>query len=243
LKSQSIVGATDISAQQGQLEIYLRSIGKALYTAAGGPGFTADDAASWFAYWNGMRSSGACASAQLQASVTGSGPAQSLLVQKKVASSMIFSNQFSGYQKLSTDIYALTLPPFGTQTGLYYKPSMLMSVSAKCKNPDDAVKFAGFLVFNTPGAKALGLDRGIPGSAATLKGLASGLSSYDKTTVNFANLVTRLKAAGTKTTLDPKGASKIQTILTKVAQQVSFGQVSATAGGKSFYDQMAAALA
>jgi multiple sugar transport system substrate-binding protein len=240
LSSKGIYGSADMSGAMDMLEIWIRQLGKEVYTTDGDVGFTADDLAGWFSYWNTLRASGACASAQLQATVTGSGPAASLLAQGKAVFTNAHSNQYSAFQVLTKDTLALQAPPTGPQLGLYLKPSMLMSISPKSKYAQDAANFINFLITNPAGANAIGLDRGIPGSARARAALEPNLKPSDKAVLAYAAQVS--SQARPKKVLDPSGAAKIQTALTTLAQSVAFGTVSASAGATTFIQTMKKAL-
>lgn len=85
LALNKIFGTADSSGDIAVFEIWIRQHGKELFTADGKLGYTAQDVADWFNYWSGLRKSGACASAEVQASVSStSGPTTSLIIQKKV---------------------------------------------------------------------------------------------------------------------------------------------------------------
>jgi multiple sugar transport system substrate-binding protein len=237
LASQKIYGTGDYSGAIDVFEIWVRQQGRELYTSDGKVAFTPQDAISWFTYWNELRSSGACAPAELQASVTSSGPAASLLVQGKAAFAIAHSNQFDGYQVVSKDKFALQLVPTGPQPGIYNKPSMLMSIAAKSKYADDAASFINFIINDSRGVKALGLDRGIPASARARSTLEAALTANDREVLAYANQVSNSGEVHPKTILDPPGAGKFQTALQNVSQAVSFGKQSATEGGNALYQQ------
>lgn len=155
LKSKGIYGSADASRAMDMFEIWVRQRGKELWTTDGKVAFTVDDIAAWFSFWDAMRKSGACASAQLQATVTGSGPSASLLAQGKSAFATGHSNQFSSFQTLSKHPLALQTVPTGSGPGNYLKPSMLMSISAKSKYAKDAANFINFLITNPKGVLAV----------------------------------------------------------------------------------------
>src|SRR5262249_39269334 len=134
LAAQKIVGVVDASGYMDLYEIWVRQRGKELWTSAGKINFTVDDAASWFSYWAGLRAAGACASAEEQAAVTGSGAATSLLTKGKAVFDITHSNQFVGFQALVKHTLAFQQVPTGPGPGIYLKPSMLLSVSATSKH-------------------------------------------------------------------------------------------------------------
>jgi multiple sugar transport system substrate-binding protein len=243
LKSKGIYGTVDGSSQIMNFEAWIRQMGKNLYTPDGKLGFAETDVAEWFNYWNGLRKSGACVPAQMQASVAGSsGPDSSLIIQGKVVFDVSWSNQFPSYQGLTQHPLALHMLPTGQQPSLYNKPSQLMSIATKSTSPQDAATFANFLVNNPKGIQALGLDRGIPGNKNGMSILSSTIDAAQKATLTYAALVETNKQVRALTILPPAGSGDVENALTKVSQSVSFGQLSASAGAQSFYSQATKAI-
>jgi multiple sugar transport system substrate-binding protein len=242
LKSKGIYGSPDASGAMDMFEIWVRQRGKELWTTDGKVAFTVDDVASWFSYWDGLRKSGACAPAQLQASVTGSGPSASLLAKGKTVFATGHSNQFSSFQALTKNTLALQTVPTGSGPGNYLKPSMLMSISAKSKYAKDAATFINFLITDPKGVKAIGLDRGIPGSARARTTLAPTLKPADKAVMSYADLVASSGTASPRTVLDPAGAGQVSTELSNISQAVGFGKQSITAGAQTFYQNAVKAI-
>ncbi|HTK06791.1 MAG TPA: extracellular solute-binding protein [Ktedonobacteraceae bacterium] len=244
LKKKGVYGTIDASGQMMNFEVWVRQRGKNFYTSDGKLSIGVDDIAEWFDYWNGLRASGACVPAQTQASVAGaSGPDTSLLIQGKAVFDVSWSNQFPGYQGLTQHTLALYMPPTGQQPGLYVKPGQLMSISTKSKDSQDAATFINFLVNNAKGIQAIGLDRGVPGNTKTMATLSSSLDSAQKETLSYTTQVEKSNQVRPLTILPPAGSGAIGIALLKVAQSVSFGQLSASAGAQSFYDQAIKALA
>lgn len=242
LASQKIYGTADASGYMDLFEIWIRQQGKELWTSDGKINYTVDDVTAWFNYWNGLRSAGACVPAETQAAVTGSGASASLLTKGKAVFDTTHSNQFVGFQQLNQHTLVFQQVPTGPKPGIYQKPSMLLSVAASSKYAKDGALFINFLINNTAGIRALGLDRGIPGISTSRAALQPTLSANDKKVLDYASLVASSGQTSNKTVLDPPGASKILKDLTNVAQQVSFGKMSATAGAQSFVQQSQQAL-
>jgi multiple sugar transport system substrate-binding protein len=243
LKSKGIYGTVDPSGQIMNFEAWIRQLGKNLYTPDGKLGFEVADVAGWFDYWQKMRTSGACVPAQLQASVAGtSGPDSSLIIQGKAVFDVSWSNQFPSFQGLTKHTLALQMLPTGQQPSLYNKPSQLMSISTKSKNPEIAASFTDFIVNNAKGIQALGLDRGIPGNADAMTVLGSSLDTAQKATLSYMEVVEQNKQVRSLTILPPAGSGDVEDALQKVSQSVSFGQLSVSAGAQSFFQKATQAL-
>src|SRR5450432_1960362 len=203
LSSKQIYGTSDASGAMDMFEIWVRTNGHDLYTASGQAGFTQDDVQTWFEYWDTMRKAGVCVPAQIQATDTSAGPATAMITKGKAAFATAHSNQFSGFQTLITDPLVLQFVPTGAQVGNYLKCSMMMSIASNSKNTDAAAKFIQFLITNPDGVKAIGLDRGIPGSARAIAALTPKLKAIDQAVINYAASVISNKQIRPKTILDP----------------------------------------
>ncbi len=245
LSAKGIFGSHDASGAMDVFEIWVRQNGHDVYTADGKAGFTLDDVQTWFEYWSALRKSGACATAQIQATVTGSGPSAQLLAKGKSAFASGHSNQFSGYQKLTKDTLALQLIPLdaGKQPGNYQKPSMLMSIAPNSKNTDEAAKFINFITTQPDGVKAIGIDRGIPGSKRGLAALTPTLKAVDQATITYSATVTTNNQSRPKTVLDPSAAGKVLTNLGTVSQAVAFGRLTPAAAASQFLQNTQKTLA
>ncbi len=243
LSSKQIYGSADASGAMDMFEIWVRSNGHDLYTASGQAGFTQDDIQTWFEYWDAMRKAGACAPAQLQATDTSAGPATALITKGKTAFATAHSNQFSGFQALITDPLKLQFVPTGKQVGNYLKCSMMMSIAANSKNTDAAANFIQFLITNPDGVKAIGLDRGIPGSARAIAALTPTLKPIDQAVINYSAAIASNKQGRPKTIVDPAAAGKVLTSLGTVSQSVAFGKLSPAAGASQFFQNTQKTLA
>jgi multiple sugar transport system substrate-binding protein len=243
LKKRGIFGTSDTSGDYSNFEVWVRQRGKNLYTADGKLGFEVTDLAEWFDYWIGLRKSGACASAAVQASApVPSVPNTSLLTLGKIVFENNHSNQFSSFQQLAQHKLALQMSPTGSKPGLYNKPSQLMSISTKSKYQQDAAEFSNFFVNDPKSIQALGLDRGIPGNKNALNILSATISAADKESLEYTQMVQKSGQSSPLTILPPAGAGNFSILLVKISQQVAFGQVSASAGAQTFYTNMTKAL-
>jgi multiple sugar transport system substrate-binding protein len=243
LSSRQIFGSPDASDALDIFEIWVRQNGRELYTADGKVGFTQDDITTWFEYWNGMRLSGACAPAQIQALASSGTQATSLLIKGKSAFATGHSNQFTSYQKLATDKLEFQLLPTGKQPGNYFKPAALISIASTSKNTQEAANFIEFISTNPKGVNALSLDHGVPGSARAVSTLKSTDKATGQNVMAYADLVTKNGQSRPKMVLDPFAAKKVQMDMLKTAQSVRVGQLSPTDGGSQFLQNAQKTLA
>ena len=83
----------------------------------------------------------------------------------------------------------------GNNSGWMIKPSLLYTISANTKYPDEAAEFMNFMLNDGEAAKLLGTTRGIPASSAARKsleenGLLTGLAQENDTLLETLDTVT-----------------------------------------------------
>jgi multiple sugar transport system substrate-binding protein len=235
-------GSGDNSRWEQGFEHYLNQRGKLLYTLDGKAGFTRDDVAAWFDLWDKLRKSGAVAPAEIGASNTGSID-QYEISRGTAAMSFANSNQVVAFQGIAKSKLAISVFPNekGAASGHYIKPSMLMSISSKCKMPDEAAKVINFLVNEADGVKALGIERGVPPSSVAQGLLAPDLDDLGKMQVNYVAAVTKVAVALPPP--PPKGAGEIEKLMLRVADSVAFGRASVKDGAAQFFTEAESILA
>ncbi|MCP8940318.1 extracellular solute-binding protein [Alsobacter sp. SYSU M60028] len=225
-------GVSDASGYEPEFEAFCRQRGKALYTADGKLAFTAEDAGAWFDMWDKMRQAKACVPPDVQALYKNSIDTSPVTLGKS-AIDFAHSNQLVGFQALNKEKVGIAPLPnagAGGKPGQYLKPSMLWSVSAQSKNPEEAVKIVNFFVASPEGAAAIGLERGVPASAKIRAALLPELDALGKETVDYISLMS--KHVGALPPPPPKGAGEIESVLRRVSEEIAFGKVKIAEGAK-----------
>ncbi len=240
-----IKAIADGSGTEPMLDNWLRQRGKALYTAEGKLGFDADDAVEWFKLWNEFRAAGICVSAEDQALDTNGPLENTMLALGKAALIPSNSNQLVAHQAINKDKLTIVNYPrigAGVGGGHYRKPSMFFSVGGSSANKEAAAQFVNFFVTNPEAAAILGVERGIPCSAAVRNALAPTLDEQSQIALNFvANLGDLL---GPLPPSPPAAAGEIDISLLRVlSQEVAFGARTAEDAGPYFVQEAAAILA
>lgn len=231
-----IYGTSDYSGNYDCFEIWIRQHGKELYDREGNLSFELTDAADWYNYWNNLRRTGACPPTNIQAKLDLTGtPTDSSVIKGKAVFSHLFTNQYEAFQTATSHPLSLVAFPRGSTPGIYLKASQLLSIAASTKYPLQSTTFASFAV-NDPGAvKALGLERGVPGSAAALALLQPQLTPTQQAIVTFMKQLANSGNTRVKEVLDPPGAGQIADILQRIALQIGYGKMSVSDGAKAFY--------
>jgi len=227
----------DGSGSEPMFENWLRQKGKALYTADGKLGFEAADITEWFELWAALRADGICVSAEDQAIDTG--PLETTMVTLgKAAIIPSNSNQLVAFQAINQDKIAISnFPRIATDApgGHYRKPSMFFSVGGSSKLKEDAAKFLSFFVNDPEASAILGVERGIPCSAAVREALAPTLDEQSQIALNFvANLGPLLGALPPS---PPAAAGEVATAQLTKSQEVAFGQQSPADAGPAFFTE------
>ncbi|MHB2170163.1 ABC transporter substrate-binding protein [Alsobacter sp. R-9] len=242
-KKDGFFGSADGGGVEPAFEGWLRMRGKDLYTPDEKLGFNADDATEWFAMWDEMRKAKACVPADVQA-LDKLSPESSMLTLGKAAVAFAHSNQLVAYQALTKEKLGMTMYPNvgpGSKLGHYMKPSMFWSVASTTKNPEDAAKIVNFYVTATDGAKAIGVERGVPASAATRKAISPDLDELGKAMVDYISFIS--DKVGALPPPPPKGAGEIQFVLKRINEEVGFGKTKVADAGKAMVTESASILA
>jgi multiple sugar transport system substrate-binding protein len=235
-------GAGDNSRQETGFEQWLNQQGKNLYTAEGKVAFTRDDATAWFDLWDKLRRAGAIPPAEIGA--TSNGKIEDYeLTRGLAAMNFIHSNQIVAFQALNKNKLAISAFPRGKtgSSGQYIKPSQMMSVSARCKAPEEAARVIQYMVTDPEGVRILGIERGVPCSVAARAVLAPELDALGKMQLDYVAAMTKLAVALPPP--PPKGAGEVENLLRRVADTIAFARVSVKEGAQQFHTEVEAILA
>lgn len=222
----------DASGNEPALENWLRQRGNALYTADGNLAFEAVDAIEWFSLWQELRAKQVCVTAEDQALSTGTIDT-SMLVLGKAAGGITGANELVAYQGLMQDSLAVTNMPLATaggKGGHYRKPTMMWTVADSSQLKDEAVDLANFFTHDLEAATILGLERGIPPSAAAREHIAPQLTALEKAQLDFFAGLGDLM--GNIPPPPPPAAGEIDlSLLRTISQEIAFGTRTAEDGG------------
>ena len=242
-KRDGFFGIQDGARYEPALEVWLRQRGKPLYTPDGKVGFEEADIAEWFGFWDGLRKRGGAAAPDVQALDMGEIDT-SLLTQGRAAMVFANSNQLVGFQAAIKSKLGMTMYPSGgpgSKPGQYLKPSMLWSVAASSKQPKAAVEVVNFYMNDKDADLVLGVERGVPASAAMRAAVEPTLDELGKAQAQFVTFIG--DKVGTIPPPPPAGAGEVATVLRRVNEQVGFGKLSVADGAKQFFTEAKAILA
>lgn len=225
---------SDQSGNDPALENWLRQRGKALYTSDGQLAFDETDAIEWFDLWVSLREKEVCVVPEDQALSTGTIDT-SMLILSKAASGITGANEIVAYQALTSDTLAITNMPLATpggKGGHYRKPTMMWTLANTSTLKTEAVDLINFFTHDLEAASVLGLERGIPPSAAAREHITPQLTELEKMQLDyFAGLGDLL---GEIPPPPPAAAGEIDSsLLRTISQEISFGARTPEDGGKA----------
>jgi multiple sugar transport system substrate-binding protein len=228
----------DGSGFDGGFTVWGRQRMDDLFTDAGKIAFTENDLKDWFGYWNDLRKAKLVVPGSIEAAYAQIGtPDAEPLVKKQAAITATWSNFISQYQVLMKDKVALErFPQSGSKAGDYVQASMMFSVSSKTKAAKTDVDFISFFIHNAKAAGVLGVERGVPGSAATRNGLKPTLKPYDAAQIDFYDKIGPLTRARPNPL--PSYSGEVFDALTRASQAIALGKESVSGGAKMAYDEM-----
>ena len=246
-KSANIRGGmramSDGSGSEPMLDNWIRQRGKHLYSPEGKLGPDAADMVEWFTMWNDMREAGYITDAETTALDTGA-PEVSMVALNKSAMIPSNSNQLVIHQSINPDVLTINSYPriaAGVGGGHYRKPSMFFSVSGSAADKAAAAAFINFCITDPEAGKVLGVERGIPCSAAVREAIAPTLDEQSQIALNFVSSLGDL--LGPLPASPPAAAGEIDTSLLRVlSQEVAFGARSAEDAGNFFVSEATAIL-
>lgn len=232
----SVHGTSDNSGDITSFEMWIRMRGKELYTHDGSLDFELADVGDWYSYWSSLRKANGCLPTDVQINLDNSNtPSDASIIKGKAIFNTLYSNTYEAYQNATTHQLGMTMIPKGSTPGLYLKPSMLMSIAAQTKYPNEAASFISSINNDVDVVTALGLERGIPGSAQALALLSPRLTPTQQTMAMYVDFVSKSGNTRVKEVLDPPGAGQVSMLLKQVSRDIGLGRTSVTHGTKMFY--------
>lgn len=233
-------GSTDPGYSEDWFEVWLRGRGKALYDG-GKIAFTAEDLAGFWQWCTNLRRQGAVSSARQTTQIDGA-LENTPMGRKNAVSDPTWDAASSAYKSLIGDGVRIGPMPAGPggKPGQYFKPAMLIGVSARSRHPKEAAELIDFLL-NDPGAgEILGVTRGIPVNDLVRAKVDPALKGFDR---RIADLQKGLEGRLAPPPLaPPKGDNTLQSTFQRDYDQVSFERMSPLEAARDYLVEAAAEL-
>lgn len=234
---QNYYGLPDEGGGDYVFEVWVTQRGGLLYTADGKLGFTEADLAEWLAYWDELRKSGACVPPDLQALNKQTIETMALTLGYSPVAYAV-ANQLIGFQAVNQGTLSLTMAPRfadATSSGQALRPSQFFSLGAGSQSLEQGARFIDFFTRDPEAAAILGVERGVPPSAATRDAIAPQLDAVGRKMVDYISLVT--DRAGPTPPPPPAGATEVAQVLRTANEEVGFGQKSAADAARDFMSE------
>ncbi|MEJ3747507.1 ABC transporter substrate-binding protein [Actinomycetes bacterium KLBMP 9797] len=218
------------------LIVFTRQRGEDFYTAGGALGISEATLVAWFEMIEAMRADGGFPPAGFIEEV-GSSPDQSYLAKGSIASQIIPTNNFLGYNKAAGGNLVLLRIPGETQgkrRGQSVDCPHLWSVAAASKHKDEALKLLNFLINSGEGAKATGTTRGVPASSKIAEEIKTTLAPDDRTATDY--LIGLQGENLPRSFTYPPGSSEIASKVESIATEVEFKRQTPQQAAKAILD-------
>jgi len=230
------VFGTTYGVNEAYLIIWLRQQGEQLYTADGKLGYRPETLSAFFAELKALMAAGAGPTAEQAVEESGASLEQSAFGTNRAAMTWSWTNQLGSLEQTTgSDLVQLRAPSRtgnAADNGMYYKPSMFWSLSARTARPEQAITFLDFLINDAEAAKILLVDRGAPINSATRPAIEEALRPVDLESLRFLDgLADTIKDAPP---VPPVGASDVQNVLSRYVSEVFFGRLAPDAAADQF---------
>lgn len=233
-RRRGFFGTMDGGMMEPALEVFVRGRGRPLYTGDGKLGMNREDVAEWFDFWDKLRRANAAPPGDVTA-LDRETPETSMVVTNKAAMVFTHSNLLIAHQGLMQNRLGMTAYPRGERPGQYYKPSMLLSMSATTTNARDAARLIEFLSESPEAAETLGVERGVPPSAKQRERLASTVPEGDR--IQIAYIADIGSVVGQIPPPPPSGAGEIAQLLRRTNERVAFNQLRVPQAAEEFVNE------
>lgn len=147
------------------------------------------------------------------------------------------SNLLAAFQSAApegVEIGVTTIPTSDPEKSNFLNPSMLFSVSANTKNPDEAVAVLNYLINSTEANDILLGERGVPASTAVADAIVDKLAAPEQAGFEFIqNAVSPVCSPIDPP--DPEGSSELAATLKKILEKVGYGECTAEEAAEEYY--------
>lgn len=236
-------GAQDYGFNEAGLNVLARQKGETLYTADGTLGVSKETVAEFFQTSLDLMANGGQPDASRSVEYQNAGPEGSLLGTNAGAMGVWWSNQLGALSDASGhDLELLRLPGESEfeRTGMYFKPAMYYSVSAKSEHPEEAAKLVDFLLNDPEVAKLQLTDRGLPANMSVREAILPELTDADQKVADFmADLEDDVVD---NPAVPPNGANEIQDIMIRINTEVLFERMTPDEAADAFLQDVGAAI-
>ncbi|MFC7616462.1 ABC transporter substrate-binding protein [Actinokineospora soli] len=234
-------GVQNFGFNEAGLEVFARQRGESIFTADGAIGLSDGTLSDWFGLVLRSRDRGSEPQPSLTVEVQAAGIDQSLMATGRGATGLWWTNELSTLSKASgVELELLRFPGEAQKPGMFLKPAMFLSASARTEHPREAATFIDWMV-NSPKAAEIQLsDRGLPVNTELRTAVFDKLKPADQRAGEFLAEISPGLAA--PPVLPPPGAGEVQGVLQQLNEQLLFDRITVPDAVREFRAQAEAAL-
>lgn len=218
------------------LDIWSKQNGETLYTAEGKLGVSEGTIAKYYELILKQNKAKAGPAASINTEDVNAAVEQTLFATGKTAMSFWWSNQIGAVTAAVGNEVKMLRPPSvagsADKNGLFYKPSMFWSISARSKHPEQAAKLVNFFMNDVEAAKIQLTDRGYPSNTKLQEAITPLLKPTDKATGDYLKAVEG--EISYTPVIPPVGSGGLEKACTRYVDEVLFGRKTPAVAAKEF---------
>src|SRR5690606_24709511 len=234
-----LYGAQAFGSNEALFNIYARQRGESLYNPDGSLGFSAETLADFWSLSLEQTRRGGTPPAAEPVEIGATRPDQSLLATNRGAMGTWWTNQLGALSGAAGRELVLLRQPGeseGVQPGMYFKPAMSYSISARTEHPREAAMFVDFLL-NSPEAGELLLnDRGLPANLKVREHISSLLPPAEQQVADFTTEIGPELADPPPP--PPTGAGAVVSIIQRLDEEVLFERLTPMEAAERFIQEV-----
>ncbi|NUU16607.1 extracellular solute-binding protein [Cellulomonas humilata] len=240
---KAVYGAQDYGFNEPGFSIYARQRGESLYTEDGKLGYDDKTIAEWWQHSLDLQEGGGQPDAATTVEVDAGGPELSLVATGKGAMAWFWTNQLTAITNASgKELKLLRVPGESEEdrTGMYFKPAMFYSVSAKSEHPEESALLIDFLLNDPIAGEIILSDRGLPANTDVRAAVEDKFSATDKQAAEFLAGLEGEIVDGPA--VPPVGAGQVAEITRRINQEVLFGRMTPADAAKQYRLEVESAI-
>lgn len=229
-------GTSDATFNEVALNVFLRQHGQSLFAEDGSLGYEDALLEEWFQRSLDLQARGGQPPADSAASLD---LMDSPIAKGEAAMSITWSAQLGALSEAAGEELEIRKMPGESQFdahGMYFKPAMYLSASAKTEHPEAVAKFIDFFANDERVGEIFMTELGLPGNPDVRDAIVDQLSPADQRSAEFvSDLSDHVQSALAPL---PDGAGEVASIIQRINEQVLFEQITAAEAAQQFRSEV-----
>lgn len=236
---QGVNGVGVLGLSEVDLQNWILQNGNTVFDDDGEVVLDPDLLVSWWEYALQVVGTGASGPASIAIEQASGTLDQSAIATNTAAMVPSWNSQMTAFSKASGQPLQLLRPPTqtaGGDSGLYYKPSMFWSASARTEHPEAVGKFLNYLATSEAVADVMLTERGIPADAALREHITPKLSELDTAAIAYTDAVKDVVDSTPPS--PPAGGSGLPELVNRYGSEVLFGRQEPSDAASALIDEL-----